>query len=627
MYKTEFMKQIIFFKILLIFSAWGIGEKAQAQWREEFDSDLRYWTGDTAFFSCLDGHLVSRGPEKSSRLVLSRVFGPSGNPADRAFYQGVMKGDSAFSLEYALDLDFVPSSTNYIRLYLLCRDTALSDTSVAVYLHLGQKEGRNSWQLWKSGPDTSFLLWQGTNLFSRQSQMRMRVRAVVRPDVSSGRSGGVGGILGTGAFWSLYYSQDTGISARWYRDGDSIPADIFTQVLENRFQAFRLGLVCSYRTPSRATRYCVDHVRAGRLPREFPVRDSSGEGDRDKPISRFDSLSFLIPSFGRAGINELMFDPASGESRYAEFFNLSDTVFGLGRWALAIPDPDYAGMGLEAPDEEEIPAGLPAERRRTYVSASEKTGIPLASFFDFSLWKYYPLVADTFHLAYPGTYPTAAKDARKVSLQASACRENIFTAASFPTLQDRQGVLRLVWLPREGDSLLRDTVLLDEVFYTVESHHWLLSGTEGVSVERLDPQFTGMDPENWMSAAETSGFATPGCGNSHAYRVSEDLPDAYFSLDPPLVTPDNDGLNDFTLIRWNPHLDGFVCSMTVYDGLGRKVRQLCRQVILGAGGHIRYDAVDESGRVLRKGVYVLWIDLVKPDGKRKRLRLPLAVGE
>ncbi len=56
------------------------------------------------------------------------------------------------------------------------------------------------------------------------------------------------------------------------------------------------------------------------------------------------------------------------------------------------------------------------------------------------------------------------------------------------------------------------------------------------------------------------------------------------------------------------------------------MRQRCRQMLLGAGGNLRYDAVDDGGRVLRAGIYAVLVELLRPDGKIKRLRYVLAVG-
>ncbi len=521
---------------------------AGAQWREDFSSGLHFWQGDTAFFACTERGLESRGPAEASDIGLGRVF-----------YREGLSEDSAFCIEFALDLGFVPSSTNTLRLYLAASADTSADAASALYLHLGEKGSANYWQLWERTPDTLRRLWQGNTLFSKQSQMKMRVRAV----------------FDTGGVWRLLHAPGVSNTARWEQDGEALQGDAFGWGWNDRFQPAYVGMQCAYKTVSRATMYNFPYVYAGRVPEEVPEEEGGAW------LSEADSLAALIPSFGGVVLNEVMFDPATGESRYVELFNRTDTSFGIRNWVLGIPQEEG--------------------------------------------WKYYKLTDDTAVLE-AGAYMVWAKEARKVALLASACRENIFTAKTFPTLDNKEGYLRLLWMPPKGDSLHRDTVLIDEILYSERSHHWLLNDTKGVALERLRAEVSGLLPENWMSAAETSGFATPGCGNSHTYPATQEGQEDYFAFSPPLVTPNNDGQNDFTVLTWDDRLDGFVCSIAVYDERGRKMRQLCNKMLLGTGGSLRYDAVDDSGRVLRAGIYAVLVELLRPDGKIKRLRYVLAVG-
>lgn len=544
------MKRTKHLKIFLALCFSTLNVQAWAQWREDFSSDLHFWQGDTACFACTERGLESRGRAEASDIGLRR-----------AFYRNGLPQDSAFCIEFALDLGFVPSSTNTLRLYLAGpspSDTA-ADSACALYLHLGEKGSANYWQLWERTPDTLRQLWQGNTLFSKQSQMKMRVRAV----------------FDTGGVWRLLHAPGVSNTARWEQDGEALPGEVFERAWNDRFLPTHVGMQCAYKTVSRATMYGFPYVHAGRVPVEVAQQDG------EAALSEADSLAALIPSFGGVVLNEVMFDPATGESRYVELFNRTDTAFGLRNWALGIRQEEG--------------------------------------------WKYYKITDDTAVLE-AGAYMAWAKEARKVALSASACRENIFTAKTFPTLDNKEGYLRLVWLPPKGDTLHRDTVPIDEILYSERSHHWLLNDTKGVALERLRAEVSGLLPENWMSAAETSGFATPGCGNSHSYPATQERQEDYFVFTPPLVTPNNDGVNDFTVLTWDNRLDGFVCSMAVYDERGRKVHQLCNKKLLGTGGSLRYDAVDDGGRVLRAGIYAVLVELLRPDGKIKRLRYVLAVG-
>lgn len=545
---------------------------AWAQWQDSFENGLAAWHGTTEYFAADSGFLRSRGPEKKSVLWLGRAFG-NGLAEDSAFRRGLLRGDSVLCFEFGISLQFVPSSTNLLRLYLLSTDSLDADSCAALYLQLGQKGGENRWQFVYESPDTSYALWQGEKVYSKQKQMDLRLRAVY---------------LSLDSCWK-FYAADGLEDAAWEQDGDSLRMGrlmktFLPDTASIDSALFYSGIMAIYQTASRAGQYGFTYALAGRLPPEIP--EESPPDIVHRPVDS--AVSFVAdtlrlwfpPAAGSLAINEILFEPRSGQSRFVEIVNLRDTVYGTINLCLGV-------IGDKG-------------------------------------WKYSRLCKDRFLWLKPGAYQAFAKDAAGI---APDCRQEpacILTAASFPTLNEKEGRLRLAWLPPEKER--GDTVIIDEVFYSRDFHHWLLTDTKGVSLERLDARKPACTQENWASAAETAGYATPGCENSH-HRVApiENEP-AYFRIEPPVVTPNNDGLNDFLYIRWNAGLSGCVCSMTVYDDYGRKIKSLCQQLLLGAEGEIRYDATDHAGRVLRPGVYVLYIDLVRADKRHKRLKYALAVG-
>ncbi|MCM1169845.1 MAG: hypothetical protein NC324_07905 [Bacteroides sp.] len=568
------MKGKIFLRNLLTLPGLLMCMPLWAQWQDSFEKDLDAWQGTKEYFRLDSGRLHSCGPEKKSVLYLSRAFHAEENEVDIPFVRGVIKGDSALAFEFGLDLQFVPSTTNSLRLYLFSRTPVLDDTAEALYLHLGQKGGENRWQLFYNSPDTNYMLWQGETVFSKQKQMKFGLRAVYHPN----------------AYMRFYVDDGSSGKPVWKPEGDSLRMDILRPVFlpdtaSEEAPLFYSGLMAAYQTASRADKYLFDHALAGRLP----VEEQEGNtGIVHRPFDTVweaevaDRLCLChIPQAGSLAVNEILFNPRSGESRFVEVRNLSDTVFCLYDLALGVSN----GNG----------------------------------------WKYSRVFKDYLLMLKPNAHIAFAKDALGISPLYRAEPANIYTAVAFPSLSDKAGNLRLMWLPKAGDSL-QDTVVIDEVFYSEEFHHWLLPDAEGVSLERIDAFEPAMSAGNWASAAETAGYATPGCENSHQRHAGTEEDAKYFSLNPPLVTPDNDGRNDFTSIRWNERLSGFVCSMTVYDEHGRKIKTLCQQTLLGAGGEIRYDATDAQGRILRPGIYVLYIDLIRPDRRHKRLRYALAVG-
>lgn len=552
--------------------------RAWAQWHDDFEGTLDIWHGDRDCFVLDSGRLCSRGPEKKSVLHLSRRFWEAGDSGGAAFRQGVMNGDSALCFGFGIRLGFVPSTTNRLRLYLFSQDSMPEDTTYALYLQLGQKGSENRWQLFLAAPDTNFMLHEGVRLYSKQKDMNFNLRVVYRPQKSVAGNGQ--GMDGGG--WLHIYRSEVSEKPVWERDGDSVFLDFVERLFFHTATPFYSGLTALYQTASRCDKYAFEYAGVGAVPvpetgRDLlRIPDSALEAVYPEPF-----FLYHRPSSGSLAINEVLFNPKTGESRFVEIRNLSDTLFDIGRLALAVPGDKK--------------------------------------------WKCSPLFKEGLHQMPAYGYRAFAKDAGGISPHCRSVPQNILTAASFPTLNEKGGSIRLLWLPLSADTL-NDTVVIDEVFYSEEFHHWLLPDVKGVSLERLDAYEPALTQANWASAAETAGFATPGGENSHQRHARQDMEAAYFMLEPPLVTPNNDGRNDILFIRWNERLSGCVCSITVYDENGRKMRTVCTQTLLGSGGEIRYDAVDDSGRPLRPGLYVIYIDLIRPDRKHKRLRYPLPVG-
>lgn len=552
--------------------------RAWAQWHDDFEGTLDIWHGDRDCFVLDSGRLCSRGPAQKSVLHLSRRFWEENSLTDSAFRKGVISGDSALCMEFGIRLGFVPSTTNKLRIYLFSQDSMPAETVCALYLQMGQKESRNHWQLFFNGPDTNYMLYEGKRLYSKQKDMDFNLRVVYRSNKSVAADSQADG----GGWLHIYHSTGLAQNAVWESGEDSVSLDFVNRLFLNETRPFYTGLTAMYQTASRADKYVFEYAKVGALP---PPKES-GNFLR-VPDSAFGMVwpepfyLFYRPTYGSLAINEVLFNPQTGESRFVEIRNLSDTLFDISRLALATP--------------------------------GEKD------------WKCYLLFRNGLHLMPAYGYMAFAKDAGGIPPHCRSVPQNILTAASFPTLNEKSGSIRLLWIPPVTDTV-NDTVFIDEVFYSEEFHHWLLPDVKGVSLERLDAYEPALTQANWASAAETAGFATPGGENSHQRHARQDMEAAYFMLEPPLVTPNNDGRNDRLFIRWNERLCGCVCSISVYDENGRKMRTVCTQTLLGSGGEIRYDAVDDSGRPLRPGLYVIYIDLIRPDRKHKRLRYPLPVG-
>ncbi len=281
------------------------------------------------------------------------------------------------------------------------------------------------------------------------------------------------------------------------------------------------------------------------------------------------SAAFALPEAAQVGdvvVNEILFNPRVGAVDFVELLNRSSKYINLRKWQLANVKPDgTADNSTISPDAPLVLA--PGELLALTPS---------------------PAVLQA-------QYPTSSEASR------------LLAVASFPTFPDDAGTVQL------ADSTA--SVIIDQFAFNKNLHLSLLSTQEGVSLERIRAAGPS-DGSNFHSAAGTVGYATPGRPNSQAQdAVGNGLE---LSLSPEVFTPDDDGLQDVTLLSYQLDQPGFVASVTVYDALGRLTRRLLRNQTLPIAGALPWDGVDERGHKAAVGYYVFHIELFRPSGGEKR---------
>ena len=91
-------------------------------------------------------------------------------------------------------------------------------------------------------------------------------------------------------------------------------------------------------------------------------------------------------------------------------------------------------------------------------------------------------------------------------------------------------------------------------------------------------------------------------------------------LSPEIVSPDNDGQEDFASIDYSFPQAGYVDNITIFDATGRPVRFLQKNALCGTTGSFRWDGLGEKGQQLATGVYVILTDVFNLDGKKKQFK-------
>lgn len=155
-----------------------------------------------------------------------------------------------------------------------------------------------------------------------------------------------------------------------------------------------------------------------------------------------------------------------------------------------------------------------------------------------------------------------------------------------------------------------DGVLLDAVSYRAAWHHPNLVTRTGTSLERIDPAGPTGDPTNWSSSIDPAG-ATPGQPNSLLRRASHDQGAPGLRVEPNPFSLERDGV---AVVRFRLRRDGGLVRVQVFDAGGRLVRTLAAALLAGREGQLAWDGLDDAGRRLPVGLYVIFLESVDTQG-------------
>ncbi|MBS1620980.1 MAG: lamin tail domain-containing protein [Bacteroidetes bacterium] len=266
-------------------------------------------------------------------------------------------------------------------------------------------------------------------------------------------------------------------------------------------------------------------------------------------------------------INEILFNPRSNGYDYTEFYNRSNKIFDASKIYIANRNSSNAISSITA------------------LSSS-------------------PV------LIFPGDYIVITQDA--ANLQGNYLvkyPENILEVSSLPSFPDDKGFVLL--LNAQGN-------IVDEVDYSENWQFKLIDNDEGVALERIDPDGITQDPNNWHSAASSSGYGTPTYKNSQ-YKQPPGI-NATIEISPKVFSPDNDGRDDIAIVQYKVADPGYVANITIFDAAGRPVRSLVQNAILGSSGYWNWDGLDDKGRKLPVGPYVVYAEIFNLQGKKDKFK-------
>jgi hypothetical protein len=158
-----------------------------------------------------------------------------------------------------------------------------------------------------------------------------------------------------------------------------------------------------------------------------------------------------------------------------------------------------------------------------------------------------------------------------------------------------------------------DSNIIDEFRYSEDMHFELIDDPSGVSLEKINPKGNSMDQMLWHSASENSNWGTPGLPNSQLFNstLSTDI----FRVETKVFSPDNDGFEDIAVFNYNLASFGYVGNLFIYDNLGRLIKVVLNNELLGNNGTATWDGANEQGQKAGVGIYLVYFEYFNATGE------------
>lgn len=107
--------------------------------------------------------------------------------------------------------------------------------------------------------------------------------------------------------------------------------------------------------------------------------------------------------------------------------------------------------------------------------------------------------------------------------------------------------------------------------------------------------------------------------------VADVSPTAQLTVEPEVFSPDGDGYDDVTSIRYLFENTGNTLNIYIYNANGQMLRHLVKSSLIGQEGAVSWNGLDEQGRRVPVGIYVVHAEVFHLDGKTNVIRKAVVV--
>jgi len=269
---------------------------------------------------------------------------------------------------------------------------------------------------------------------------------------------------------------------------------------------------------------------------------------KDKLIYTNPTQTYPLVEFADILISEILADPKKDGVEFVEIYNNSNKAIDLSSLQLAS------------------------------INASGKRS------------KLHPVSNSSAYIS-PFTYKLLSINSEKVQAQYPfQSRSTFHSMLSFPVLTNTQGAV----------ILFMNEIAIDSLHYNLAMHNRFIKNSKGVSLERISFRIPGHFTGSFVSAAASSGYATPGYQNSQSEN-KEPIPKTVF-------------LSEQATINIHLPLGGKMANIHIYNTKGISVRSLVKNQLLGTKEHFEWNGKNDKNQLLPIGVYYIYVEIFGSDG-------------
>lgn len=268
-----------------------------------------------------------------------------------------------------------------------------------------------------------------------------------------------------------------------------------------------------------------------------------------------DTIDFGLavnPLPGDVLVNEILFNPASGGSRFVEIINVSENFINLN--SLAIGRISATHNDIYATSINEILA--------------------------------------------PGQLAAFSPEPSDIEFRYTVPQPALLFDAQVPSWDDKS----------DNVSIISGGVIIDSFTYSYTWHLPVIADQNGVSLERVSTNAPSTTSSTWHSAASTVGYGTPTGANSQVLESGEDQEEPFTVINS-VFSPDDDGFKDFLALNFLLTSGDDLGSVWIYDLEGREVINLLSNESLGSSTIVQWDGRNGDQVISDAGIYIIFVQL------------------